>query len=322
MRLRAVLQSLLHPITIFVALQLITIAVAVLWVVYFVDQTALITEAQRAFGENHFDSSFALGALISGCILLGMLIVGIIYLFVNAQKQSHVNHQQRSFISSVTHELRSPLASLQLSAETIQHRQLNHELLHKISAMMIRDIVRLSKLVDQILLSSRLDKGLWLSAPPETFAVRLMLEQCVATAKHLDPKLEQRLELDAASDLVIRQKKQALSTVLDNLLENAVKYSPADTPIKIIAKPQGSHVSLAVCDEGMGLEPKDRKRIFKLFHRAPRATQNAIPGTGLGLFIVNNVVRAIGGTVTVHSTGPSLGSTFTVTIPDLNEKAI
>lgn len=315
--IRLIFNFVFHPITIFVALQLITIAIAILWVVYFVDQSALIAEAHKTFGSNHFDSSFALGALIAGCILLGMLIVGTISLFIFAQKQSMINQQQKSFVSSVTHELRSPLASLQLTAETIQHRQLDKTTMDKMSDMMTRDIGRLSKLVDQILLSAQLDRGLWLSSSPETFSLHDIIQSCLDDAPHLDQNLRDRVVIKISGPLLVHQKKQAMMIVIGNLLENATKYSPAETPISIRAFHANDLITIEVSDCGIGLDPEDKKRIFRLFHRGKQALRRAIPGTGLGLFIVQNIVHALGGNIRVESPGLGQGCTFVVNIPGM-----
>ncbi len=314
-KMKPIIRFLTHQISVFVFLQLITIAIAVLWVVFFVDQTAILSEAQRTFGASRIDSSYSLGLLIAGCILLGVMIVGTIFLFVIAQRQAALNRQHKTFLSSVTHELRSPLASLQLSVETMQSRQVPQEVAQKMLGMMTRDIARLLRLVDQILLSARLDRGMSLPDEPESFKIADVFEECLSSAMHLDQNLNERLSVSYPAELQLNTKRHAIAVIVGNLLENAIKYSPKGSPIQISCHLNDGDVVIKVKDQGLGLAKKDLRRIFRMFHRANRASKRAIPGTGLGLYIVSNVAKSLGGRCWAESPGPGEGSSFLVSVP-------
>ena len=124
-----------------------------------------------------------------------------------------------------------------------------------------------------------------------------------------------RMKLECAPGLSLRTSRSALNLILNNLIENAVKYSPKGAPITITVDAQKDATRLSVKDHGIGLAPKERRRLFKMFHRSDVAIQKAIPGTGLGLYIVKTAVRVLGGRVWVESEGQDRGSTFHVELP-------
>lgn len=149
---------LMNPTAVFIALQAIWISLTILWVIWFTDETQELAKLSQKFGPDYFDETTSLIMLIVGCILLGMFAVGTIALFIFGQRQSKLIRQQRNFVSSVTHELRSPLSSLKLSLETMQKRDLSKEMNDKLLHIASSDIDRLSRLVNQILVSARLDR--------------------------------------------------------------------------------------------------------------------------------------------------------------------
>jgi signal transduction histidine kinase len=293
-----------HPIFIFVVIQLVSIGISVLWVVWYVNQKNF------RFGA-HYDLTF----LVTGCILIGIILIGTVLLFVFAIKQSMLNKQQRSFVSSVTHELRSPVASIQLSMETLEKQHLDTETKTKIFSMMRSDMDRLVNLVDQILVSARLDRGIKIFDEIESFYVRDLIARGIEGASHLDKTLPTRVQINCEENLSIIAARPAVALVIGNLIENAVKYSPAGSPISVNVQDFGDRILLNVKDRGFGLDGRERKNIFKIFHRGDIATKKAIPGTGLGLYIVKSVVKVLGGRVWAESAGKGTGSTFYVQLP-------
>jgi signal transduction histidine kinase len=315
-----VIRFLTHPVSIFVILQLVCIAVTVLWVVWFVNQDQALSELAQTFGQQNIDRSFGLGLLVAGCILLGVLIVGLIVLFTNAQRQSRLNRQQQNFVSSVTHELRSPLASLQLAFDTIRTRSLEQEVKQKFFEMIDRDLSRLKKLVDQILLSAKLDRGMIDLQKLEEINLRDLVADAVSKASFLDTQLASRVKIEVDPSNTIFSTRDGLALILGNFIENAIKYSPRGSPIEVSVNCQGERCDFSVKDQGFGLVKGEKKRVFRMFHRANAATKHAIPGTGLGLYIVQSIVKSMGGKVWAESDGRDLGSKFCVSIPGRNLK--
>jgi signal transduction histidine kinase len=244
-----------------------------------------------------------------GIAFLSLILVGSILLFVFAIKQAMLNRQQKQFLSSVTHELKSPLSSLQLCLETLQNRPLNAQQSGKLLHMMQKDSWRLIRLVDQILVSSRLERGIdpdeiWVLQPPQKFLENILSEM----NQNLDDKSRFVLNCKVQEDIYLWERP--LKMVIVNLLENALKYSPIHSPIELSLEQVGGFYLLQVKDQGFGVPKPEQKKIFRMFQRGMHSNENAIPGTGLGLFIAYNVVKSMKGRIWVESEGLNRGSTF------------
>jgi signal transduction histidine kinase len=305
-----------HPITIFVSLQIVWLAITLIWVIWFVGAQQEIASLAQRFGREVFDSRVTVSILVVGCVLLGVLLVGTITLFVFGQRQSYQARQHRNFVSSVTHELKSPLASLQLSFETMTSRELDPPTSARLMRIIDTDIERLRRLVDQILVAGRLDRGA-LGFDDEVLDLdfRQLINSVQESLIYLDPAVGSRLEIECEPGTKIRAPRQALLLILNNLLENAVKYSPRESRITVACTDGPNETFFYVRDQGYGLDKKDMRRIFKMFHRSESAVKKAIPGTGLGLYIVKSAVRVLGGRVWVESPGRNKGTTFYVSLP-------
>jgi len=310
------LRFLTHPIVVFVVLQVIWVAITVIWVVWFVTRQEEISQLAKNFGTDFLDSGAALASLIVGCILLGVMLVGTIVLFVFGQRQARAIRQQRSFLSSVTHELRSPLSSLQLAFETLRTRELAQDVRDKMLDMSLADISRLVRLVDQILVSARLDRGiLMFQDEGEEISVADAIRAIGESSSYLDRSLPERLVIECSENLHLRISRAAFSLILGNLIENCVKYSPSGTPIRVTVTKVDAKLMIRIHDEGFGLTKSERRRVFRMFHRSESATKRAIPGTGLGLFIVRSAVQILGGKVWAESLGPCKGTTMCIDLP-------
>lgn len=306
----------MNPIVVFVSLQVVWVAVMVIWVIWFINRQEELANLARNFGVQYIDSGRALGVLVAGCILLGVILFGTVVLFVFGQRQSFAIQQQRSFLSSVTHELRSPLSSLQLAFETLKTRTLEVPVRDRMMTMILSDIRRLERLVDQILVSARLDRGIIMFQDErEDLDFANVVGEAVDAASYLDSELSQRVHVEAGIGIHMLASRPAFMLILGNLIENAIKYSPRGTSIVIRAERIKELLRISVKDQGFGLEKKDRRRIFKMFHRATMATKRAIPGTGLGLFIVKSAVSMLGGRVWAESPGLGQGATFFLEFP-------
>lgn len=306
-----------HPITIFVGLQIAWVAIVVIWVIWFVGEQAQIAKLAERFGTQYFDAGTTVAILTVGCVLLAVLLVGTIALFVFGQRQTSAVQQQRNFVSSVTHELKSPLASLQLGFETLATRTLPDDMRSRMMEMMGSDIERLRRLVDQILLAGRIDSGM-LTFDEENQSIELaeLVERICEKLSYLDYNIKGRIKVETPAGFTIKGSRSALTLVLSNLLENALKYSPRGTLVVVGAEVQTKgEVVITIKDQGLGLDKKEMRRIFRMFHRSESAIKKAIPGTGLGLYIVKSAVTNLGGKVWVASEGRNQGTTFFVSLP-------
>lgn len=311
------LKWLTHPIVVFVSLQVVWIAFVILWIVWFINQQETLVKLSEAIGSGKITPTTGLMTLIIGSVLLGIILVGTIVLFVFTQTQGSLLRQQKSFVSSVTHELRSPLSSIQLSFETIQRPNLPLDIRDKLIKMIRNDIDRLTHLVDRILISSRLDRGLVdFTSHLEIFSFMELVEKTIEQTKHLDHELEKRLKIHGNTDLKLYTNRLALQLTMGNLIENAVKYSPQSSTIELSVERHDHEVLISVNDQGIGLQGRDRSKVFNLFHRSPGASKKAVPGTGIGLYIVRSMVKGLGGRVWAESPGIGKGATFFVCFPE------
>lgn len=298
--------------------QILWAAILTLWVIWFIGRRREIERLASQLNPALLptDETSVVVLIVVGIILLSFLGAGTIMLFAWGQRQTSLIQQQRHFVSSVTHELRTPLASIQLAYETLTERPINDATKAQLLAMSRIDIERLIRLVNQILISSRLDRGIALFHNDiKVISIKKSIENTISPLIHLDPEIAARVHVLCPPDLTWRGSINAFNMVLNNLLENAVKYSPPKSPIEIRAILEQGRLKISVRDHGLGLSKRDRKRIFKMFYRSPDVTSRAIPGTGLGLFIVKTTMEQLGGRIEVASQGPGEGTTFTASFP-------
>jgi len=307
-----------HPISIFVAIQILSVTLISLWVVWFLGrQRDMEQMLGRLRGiEPPIDPSSGTAVLVVGIVALVLVLVGSVLLFIWGQRQASFVRQQRSFVSSVTHELRTPLASIHLAHETLLNRNLPDATRDKLLNMSLLDIDRLTRLVNQILISSRLDRGLAMFQDDvQAIPIKQRLTEILQSLVHLDTSAMARVSINCPESLIFQMSDNAFNLILGNLIENAFKYSPPSSLIKITVEKQPHMTKFSIQDQGVGLDKRDRRRIFKMFYRGQQASKKAIPGTGLGLFIVKTSLEQLGGKATVESQGRGLGSTFHVWLP-------
>jgi len=299
-------------------MQILWAAILTLWVIWFVDRRREIEKLATLINPNLIPTSdtSVVVLIVVGVVLLSMLGAGSIVLFSWGQRQTSLIRQQRNFVSSVTHELRTPLASIHLAYETLASRDLPEETRRKLLTMSLVDIDRLIRLVNQILISSRLDRGLTMFQDDiKDVNIFSALNEIIKTLSYLDNKITDRVKVNADKDLVWRGSCNAFNMVMSNLLENAIKYSPPKSDVEIEATISETQLTLFVKDRGLGLSPRDKNRIFKMFYRSSEAARRAIPGTGLGLFIVKTTLHQLGGSISVESPGLGEGSIFKAVFP-------
>jgi signal transduction histidine kinase len=252
--------------------------------------------------------------LLEGALLLTLILAGATVIFLYWIKQHRLNQMQRTFVSNVTHELKSPVASIQLALETMALRELSEERRREFVAMMLDDTERLSTLIDRILGAARIEKrrGRYRL---EAVSMRHFLEDVLAEDRHLYEKDGRAIVLEKGRDARVAIDRTAMRVVLANLLENAARYSPKDSRIRLRLHRDLRSCRLDVIDSGDGIRRKDLKNVFKMFWRGSEEQSPHMRGTGLGLYIVRNIVRDHRGKVWASSQGKGRGSTFSVRLP-------
>jgi two-component system, OmpR family, sensor histidine kinase SenX3 len=256
--------------------------------------------------------------LIFGLILFGILVAGVVLNTVFLVRELRRNERQDSFLNAVTHELKTPIASIRLYLQTLQSRDLPESQRREFYSIMLADSDRLLATVEQVLKAGELGAS-------SRHRTRTLLEleplvaDCIAITlqrHHLPAEAIQLAPLPLGVRLPVRAIPEDLRTAVLNLLDNAVKYSPASVHVRCtLAIVRYTNVALTIADTGLGLEPRQLKRIFKRFYRVPGRNAVRIKGTGLGLFLVRAIARQHGGSVSASSPGPNLGATLTLTLP-------
>jgi two-component system, OmpR family, sensor histidine kinase SenX3 len=261
----------------------------------------------------------AAGMLILGLIAFPLIITGVVLNTIFLVREIRRNEQHGAFINAVTHELKTPVASVRLYLQTLQSRDLDAAKRREFYAVMLEDTDRLLGTIDQVLRAGHVGARLrHAHRAPVDFSA--LVRDCVALARtrhHLpDAALTYRESLANDSTPRVLGDEDELKAAVSNLVDNAIKYSGPHVQVAVeLEQPEAAHVTLRVRDQGAGIPAGELKRVFRRFYRSPGAIAARVTGTGLGLFIVRSVVGRHGGKVFAESEGPGRGSTFTAQLP-------
>ncbi len=240
---------------------------------------------------------------------------GLLAVFVDVTEIRRLETLRKDFVANVSHELRTPVTAVRSAVETLRHTLENDQAASaRFVDMIDRNAQRLGTLVEDLLDLSRIESKEY-RPDLQTLALRPAAEQVVGLLRGKLEEKRQRLALEIPADsLSVRADRRALEQVLTNLVENAVKYCPAESSITVRARLDGKHARVEVVDTGPGVEPRHQPRLFERFYRVDGGRSRDMGGTGLGLSIVKHLVEAMSGVVGVESI-PGRGSTFWFTLP-------
>jgi signal transduction histidine kinase len=250
-----------------------------------------------------------------GATFLCILVAGTVLILRSVRREMELMRQQANFLSAVTHELKSPLASIRLFIETLELRDPPPEKRARFLANMRGDVDRLEGLVNNILAVARLDSGRFVVHVDRGDLGRDVAEVIEALGK--DPS-QRPLNLELAlpdQPLHARYDLGVLKTVLRNLLDNAAKYGGADKPVRVAVARQGDWAAIEVRDQGIGLAAEEREKIFQKFYRVGEEMVRQTEGSGLGLYLARELIRQMGGSIAAESPGVGQGTTFRVSLP-------
>jgi two-component system sensor histidine kinase SenX3 len=253
--------------------------------------------------------------LFLGVLLLATIISGVVLNTIFLVREIRRNEQKDAFINAVTHELKTPVASIRLYLETLQTRAVDEEKRTEFYRVMLEDSDRLLATIEQILRTGRIGH-----AGRQLNLARIdlsgVVEECLARARTLYHVPQDSLEYRPASPVTVLGDPEEVRAAVSNLIDNAVKYSGTNVKVTVETAPvDGKYVMLRVRDQGEGIPKAELKQIFKRFYRVPGQLATRVKGTGLGLYIVRSVAKRHGGRAWAESEGPGRGSTFVILLP-------
>ena len=236
------------------------------------------------------------------------LIVSVMLINRGYQKEVQAAKQRRNFLLSITHELKSPLASIRLVLETLLRHELPPERMQQISRGALRETERLHRLVNDLLFSAKLETSYEPYLEPLDLAQ--LLRETVITFQEKHPEV--RCQIQFPEKLMLwKGDREGLTSVALNLLENALKYSDDTASIRVELSSHDGLILWRTADQGIGIAEKEKNRIFEKFYRVGNEDTRKTKGTGLGLYIVDQIVKAHGGKITVSDNVPK-GTVFVI----------
>ena len=243
-----------------------------------------------------------------GSIFLLLILLGAAFVYRSIRRQFNLQQQQQNFMMAVTHELKTPISVTRLNLETMQKYSLDPEKQKKIIRITLDETARLDFLTTNILLAAQLEDRLYKSSQEELDFCGLF-KDCILDFKNRYPD---RLFIDKIEDdCDLKGDPLLLQMLLNNLLENAVKYSPKESPVIATLKKYRSGIELQVKDEGPGIPDHEKSKVFTKFYRVGNESTRKTKGTGLGLYICKKIARAHNGDISVTDNEPR-GAIFTV----------
>ena len=256
--------------------------------------------------------------LVLGIVFFNLLIFGLVVNTTFLIREIRRNEQHDAFINAVTHELKTPVASIRLYLETLKTREVDEQQRQEFYNIMLADSDRLLKTVEQVLRAGRTrHRGRRITK--SVINLSEIVRECLELARVRYGLNETHLmytESPEASNARVSGDMDELRAAFVNLLDNAVKYSDEEVRVLVsVSAPDEKRVTVRVADQGIGIPQAQLKRIFKRFYRVPGQFMARVKGTGLGLFIVKSVVQKHGGRVYAESAGVGQGSTFIVQLP-------
>ncbi len=296
-------RSIGYPLALGITLAVVAGALAVGWQLLVVGELEPVT---RGLTPLHWT------LVILGSVFFVLLIVGLLLLCAWLVREMRVNQRQEAFLDAVTHEMKTPLASLRLYLDTLERRDPSPERRRVFVERMGQDIERLERTVQQVLVVARAEGAQ--KARFESVDLAAVIGECIDELEQRHESAEHSVALRVDGPGFVWGSREELVVIFRNLLANAIKYSSPGSRTEVSVEPRGEdRVRVAIADRGIGIDRTELRKIFRRFYRAGRDVQQAA-GLGLGLFIVRQLVKRQGGRVDAESEGRGQGSLFSVTL--------
>lgn len=267
-----------------------------------------LAEESREIREEHQRQKYM---IYGEAIVFGlMLIAGIWLIYRTFKKEYALSQQQNNFLLSITHELKTPLASIGLTLDTFKNRELSQNQKNTLADNAQEETKRLENIVENLLVSSRLHSKPLLNK--EAIQLHTMVSQVATKLKSQYPDRIVLNEIDKS--LIINADKESFTIVAKNIIENALKYSPANGEIRLRSFESPNEISVACEDQGPGISDQDKNRVTEKFYRIGSEETRKTKGTGLGLYLADQIAQAHGHTLKISDNVPR-GTIISISIP-------
>jgi len=301
-----------YPIVFFSLAQVACFTLLALWIYWFVSNYFVFSEVEETFALHLSLTVRSFIALIGGIVLLASIIIFLSLIFVRWDQQVQANSRYDTFIANVTHELKTPLASVQLYLETMENNNVPEEKRKEFYRFMQQDTERLNQLITSILEIAKVEgrKGVFhFNTYQLDELIRKLLRE-TAEDLRLPPST---LTIRGNSGCICKAAPEALQMVFSHLISNAVKYTIQNPEIFITLGRSGRRAVIEIQDSGIGIPKRYRKLVFKKFRRVERNDSPSVKGTGLGLYLVKELIRLHNGTISIENSDE--GTLFRIEIP-------
>lgn len=306
--------SFAYNLVIFILAQLVWLAVLLLWIYWYISNNIIFEQVGEKVAPQIVYDAPSVFPFVGGIVLLTGLSISLVLIFRHLNIQIKLNELYDNFIANVTHELKSPLSSIQLYLETLNSRNVPEEKKKEFYGLMMRDSERLKNLVNSILEIASMDKKKF-NRDFEVYKADETIKKIVLESMQqfqLNPEII-KFSGDAGCDILL--DRNSIKTVFDNLVDNSIKYSISQLEININFKRNAKKVEIEFSDNGIGIPKEEIKIIFQKFHRIYDKDIPNVKGTGLGLYVVREIIKNHKGKVTAYSQGKGKGAMFKIELP-------
>ncbi len=315
-------QLFFHILT-FIIAQLAWFELLALWIYWYVTNYILLNRVEQQVGIQFISDATNVAPLVGGLVLLVMLSLSITLIFIYLNRQVNITRMYDNFISNVTHELKSPLSSIQLYLETMRKREVERSTQEEFIALMLKDVDRLGQLINSILYLSSMEKRRMARKVAHDYHVypagKVVSEVLDEVIKEFNfPAKHVSVSGSVSGRIVV--DRNWLKIVFSNLVDNAIKYTIGQAELNITLSEDTQYFHVTVSDNGIGIDQRDLKVVFNKFQRLYNSESPNVKGTGLGLYWVREIIQYHGGKISAHSAGKNSGTSFRIRLPIYQSK--
>lgn len=311
--------SFVYNLVIFILAQLVWLAVLLLWIYWYITNNIIFEQVGENLSPQIVYDAPSVFPFVGGIVLLVGLSLSIVLIFRHLSVQLRLTKLYDNFIANVTHELKSPLSSIQLYLETLNTRDVPEEKKKEFYETMMRDSERLKNLINSILEISSMDKKK-LKRSFEIYKADETIKKIILESAELFLLKPESIKFNGEADCDVLLDRNSIKTVFNNLVDNSIKYSVNKPEISVTFKQVNKKLEIDFIDKGIGIPNDQLKKIFLKFHRIYDNDIPNVKGTGLGLYVVKEILKIHKGKITAYSEGKSKGAMFKIELPVHAEK--